>query len=177
MAQIKYQILILLFISIKSYGQLQIENLKVDSTSQFVTIFGVDFKGAIIPKEHAPGFNKKELANRFSPTIDEIIKAEDGLTENYNSSMKNDSRVYGFKKIKNVRETFNDYTRQYLGFIDEKGERIIWIHLVKVEKLNKEFGEDEFDWKSSIVMGNGDVFYENMITMVFNLDNKTLSQW
>ncbi len=173
----KCQILILLFVSLHCFGQIERENISIDSTAQFVTIIGNDFKGAIISKEIEPGFNKKKLAKRFNPTIDEIIKAENGLTENYNSAMKKDSRVNGFKKIKNIRSNFKDYTRQYLGYFNEKGDRIIRIHLASVEKLKKEYGKNEFDWKSSIVTGCGDVFYENMITLVYNLDNEKLGLW
>ncbi len=172
-----YQVILLFFVSLQSFGQIGVENITIDSTTQFITIIGNDFKGAIIPKETEPGFNKKELENRFNPTIDEIIQAENGLTKNYNSTMKKDSRVNGFKKIKNVRSNFKDYTRQYLGYFNDKGERIIWIHLVRVEKLKREYGKNEFDWKSSIIIGCGDVFYENMTTMVFNLDNKKFGLW
>lgn len=175
----RYRLVILFLISlipIKSIGQIDSTKIRIDSTTKFVTIIGVDFKGAIVPKETEPGFNRNELANRFNPTLLDICFAENGLTVDYNRAMKNDSRVSGFRKIKNVRSYFKDYTRQYLGYYNNKNQRIIWIHLVRIDKLQK-VQNDVFDWTSYIIFGCGDIFYENMTTMIYNLDTKDLKMW
>ncbi|MFD0975367.1 hypothetical protein, partial [Salinimicrobium gaetbulicola] len=145
--------------------------------SHFEIIKGTDFKGAIIPADYEVNFNKDQLAHRFTPTREDIIEAEIALTENYNKSMKNDSRVYGFKKVKNVRSHFNNYIRQYLGYVNEKGERIIWIQLVQYERLQKELDNIQLDWKSEIISGLGDVFYENITILAYNKNRDKLMIW
>lgn len=175
----RYRFIILFLISLismKSIGQIDSTMIRIDSTTKFVTIIGQDFKGAIIPKKTEPEFNKDELANRFNPTIMDICFAENGLTIDYNNAMKKDSSRSGFRKIKNVRSHFKDYTRQYLGYYNDKNQRIIWIHLVRIDKLQKSLN-DEFDWTSYIIIGCGDVFYENMFTVIYNLDTKDLEFW
>jgi len=160
-----------------SFGQTEILIDDIKTDSKFEIVEGKDFKGAIIPADYKINFNKNQLAQRFTPSKEDIIQAEIALTENYNKTMKKDPRVHRFKKIKNVRSYFKDYVRQYLGYINEEGEKIIWIHLVRFEKLQKEIGNIQLDWKSNIINGLGDVFYENMMTLAFNKRTDKLSIW
>lgn len=170
-------IALIALITISCVGQKEIKVIQINTSSDFQIVTGNDFKGAIIPAGSETNFNKSQLAKRFTPTKEDIIKAEFALTENYNRSMKRDSRVYDFKRIENVRSHFKDYIRQYLGYVNEKGEQIIWIHLVRHEKLQQEIENIELDWKSEIISGLGDVFYENMITLTYNKNTGKLTLW
>ena len=165
-------IFFVLQIQLLSYSQIDTLKLIVEDKSKFKIIMGKDFQGAIVPKEIGAGFN-----NEFTPTLKEIVLAENGFSEQYNQCMSSvieeqskidNSRVYHFKRIKNVRGHFKNYVRQYVGYTDNQNNRIIWINLVCIERLQKAC-KTEFDWRNRIIRGLGDPFYENSASFEFNI--------
>jgi len=104
------------------------------------------FKGYIFDQEYDVTWINGITKNRFTPTKEEIIKGEEILKENLkaiNVNMPNqgDECPIIHKKIKK-------YNRQYVGYIDEEGNKIIWVNFIWEkncpENWNKEL-VDVFD--------------------------------
>lgn len=75
---------------------------------------------------------------RFTPTIIEVNQAELILNKEFLNKIKRE--VDG----KFIRKNLNNYKRQYLGYIDSKGEKIIFISFFLDKNIKKQ--EDQY-WK------------------------------
>ncbi|MEO9872150.1 hypothetical protein [Ekhidna sp.] len=91
-------------------------------------VSGKKYRGAIFNSEYAmPPWTFTIKEKRFTPTSEEIDKIEVKLKleiNDLNSDGLNQGKGYGPAIHKNLRK----YVRQYLGFINEKGERVILIN-------------------------------------------------
>jgi hypothetical protein len=64
---------------------------------------------------------------RFTPTIEEINQVELILKKDFLNKIK--SEIEG----KFIRKNLNDYKRQYLGYIDSNGDKIVFISFFWIE--------------------------------------------
>lgn len=81
---------------------------------------------------------------RFTPTIDEINQAEIILTNNFKKENKS-------KDGKFISRNLNDYKRQYIGFFNSNGDKIIHISFY-LDKNSKQ-QDDQFrkeDYKMTL---------------------------
>ncbi|TRZ43972.1 hypothetical protein DMZ48_08430 [Robertkochia solimangrovi] len=121
-----------------------------------VLVTSDDFQGVIFSRIYEiPYSNEIPLENRFTPSKREIMELEKSLKDQLkfiNRNQPNQGRHYGPIIHKNLRK----YIRQYVGIINENGQRIIHVNFV----WNGYSGTDD-SWKSSfvIVMDGGSHFW------------------
>ncbi len=117
------------------------------------------FEVAIFPEssdEIMPG-------KRFTPTKEDIFKAENALKSKLKEANRN------FENQSNspiIHRNLKKYKRQYFGFINDKGEKILYIN--SLWKNN----EKETKWLQQIIMvSDGGSYYWNI---EFNLETDEL---
>lgn len=129
---------ILLFISGTTSAQV---TKKISEQTTFVN--GGQFKGVIFSADYElPIFDHADKS-RFTPTVDEVMKFEKELErriKEINKNRPNQGRHYGPIIDKNL----DKYSRQYAGFINDKGERVI--HAGLNWKRNDE------EWKTDFIL-------------------------
>jgi hypothetical protein len=124
--------------------------------------------------------NKDAFGRRYSSFIESyekdfelshetIIKAEQLLFEHYNQVYSNDERFSGYDfTVNNPQRHLRYYYRQYMGFINNKGENIILIHLMNFR--NKKRANHYFNfWDQNFNIGSGDFYGKNQKTFLINL--------
>lgn len=105
--------------------------LNAQSDNKAQPIKGTRFEGYIFPKTNiidADWMPFHEVKERYTPTAEDIIIAEGILTEQLkriNASLMNQS-----KGCPIIHKNLKKYKRQYFGYINNSGEKIIWINLV-----------------------------------------------
>ncbi|MCA1965502.1 MAG: hypothetical protein LDL23_02500 [Flavobacterium sp.] len=117
------------------------------------------FEVAIFPESS----NELMQQNRFTPTKEEIIKAENALKSKLkfiNNPLMNQS------SSPIIHKNLKKYKRQYFGYINEKGEKILYIN--SLWKKN----EKETKWLQQIIMvSDGGSHYWNI---EYNLETEEL---
>ncbi len=116
-----------------------------------------------------------DFDKRYTPTIDDIIKAELIFYKKYNLYAMQNKWIYYYEIVPNVRKKFKRWNRQYIGYINKKGEKIIIMHLLNFNiKIiaNKRFA----NWEKKIVIGTGRYYGRNMDIYYINIDRVTLFQ-
>ena len=107
--------------------------------------------------------NELMQQNRFTPTKEEIIKAENALKSKLkfiNNPLMNQS------SSPIIHKNLKKYKRQYFGYINEKGEKILYIN--SLWKKN----EKETKWLQQIIMvSDGGSHYWNI---EYNLETDEL---
>ncbi|HEY1193539.1 hypothetical protein [Flavobacterium sp.] len=112
--------------------------------------------GVIFPKD----YDCYLFDNRFTPTSTEINELE--ILLNKNIEAINTSK---FKPL--IHKNLKKYKRQYIGFYNEKGEKIIYVNFL----WNKDLNSSEEKWKTEWYdVADGGSYYWNI---KYNLDNKT----
>ena len=108
------------------------------------------FEVAIFPEssdEIMPG-------KRYTPTKEDIIKAENALKSKLKEANRNLENQYNSPII---HRNLKKYKRQYFGFINDKGEKILYIN--SLWKKN----EEETKWLQQIIMvSDGGSHYWNI---------------
>lgn len=85
-------------------------------------------KGYIFNQEYDANWINGITKDRFTPTKEDVIKAEEILKENLkeiNSNMPNQGNG-----CPTIHKKIKKYNRQYVGYRDEEGNRIIWINFI-----------------------------------------------
>jgi hypothetical protein len=168
-----------------------------NSNSEVKTIAINDHIAAIFPASYQPDFNRDYLKNRFTPDSLLIELVEMKLIEQYTDaykrylkaeweSFKQNKEAFEWDKLKSERSSrvssllnvaskkqkvLYKYDRQYLAFINEKGERIILIHLI-------DFSNDEYNLKKTLdkawITGFGEWFEYNTESFEYVIDRDKL---
>lgn len=124
-----------------------------------IKIKGKGYEGYAFPESHfVYGINFDGSKSRITPSEEQIRKAEVILKDSIESIIK--------KRTPNItRKTLGKYKRQYLGFVNEKGEIIIFINLLRGldKRQNLKLKEDICQ-----ILDGGDDYWEIYI----NIDNK-----
>ena|SRR5690606_7872301 len=119
----------------------------INSCAQTVTtqgyIKGKKFEGHIFSKEYAPlTMRFKEAKKRYTPTEQDISKAEKIIKDqvvNINQPLVNQG---GNCPI--IHSNLSKYKRQYIGYVDERGDKIVWVNFIirkdkeKISRLSKD---------------------------------------
>ena len=95
-------------------------------------IKGKCYEGYVFPKENtidADWMPFNDIRERYTPTNDDIIRAENILQEQLRNINKQALMNQG-KGCPNIYKKLNKYKRQYFGYINNEGEKIIWINCV-----------------------------------------------
>lgn len=131
-----------------------------------------------------------DLGEFFEPSIEDVKNAEQILYENLGDYLerkfskvreeypltKEDINKWK-KTIDNAdaRKLYRSYNRQYAGFINEEGERLVYMRLINFKspkQSKKYFG----NWKEEIVVGFGDFYEENTRVFVINIDRNEITR-
>ncbi len=72
-----------------------------------------------------------------------------------------------------AKKLYRRYNRQYAGFINEAGDKLVYMRLInfKSPKQSKKYFEN---WKEEIVVGFGDFYEENTRVFVINIDRNEI---
>ncbi len=100
---------------------------------------GKGYRGYIFDSSHFVLKSIEHQEKRYTPTTDDVKKAEHVLKEKLKGV--NIERINQLDDCPIVHKNLKKYCRQYVGFINEKGQRIIWVNLFwnkEVEKQAKE---------------------------------------
>ena len=128
----------LLFISVTTFGQV---TKKI--SEQTTLIKGGQFRGVIFSADYElPIFDNADKS-RFTPTVDEVMKFEKELKrriKEINKDKPNQGRHYG----PIIDKKLDKYSRQYAGFINDKGERVIHVGL--------NWKRNDEAWKNNFVL-------------------------
>ena len=142
-------------LSSKSVNEQTYNITKVEGT-QNLYLETENFSG-IIFSANSKIYNDK--IRRFTPTIDEIFKAEK-IFERCLALGKKDSNgiVVDNKMIKSP----SDYYRQYIGFYNDKGEKVIYFNC-----FTKSATSDDNKWKKEelMVMDGGNNYFSILINL------------
>ena len=110
------------------------------------------FEVAIFPESS----NELMQQNRFTPTKEEIIKAENALKSKLkfiNNPLMNQS------SSPIIHKNLKKYKRQYFGYINDKGEKILYINSL----WSKSVKENLWDWLNEIIwISDGGSHYWNI---------------
>lgn len=105
---------------------------------------------AIFSKEYNLPNSKLSIEKRFTPSKKEIKLFENQLHKEFKKFKKNNPRQRNSKK-QLIYKNLKKYNRQYLGIINESGNKIIFINFLwkKYNSLDSKVGKKEKDnsWK------------------------------
>ncbi|MBF9254391.1 hypothetical protein I2I11_13885 [Pontibacter sp. 172403-2] len=126
-------------------------SLKVveEPTDETVLVSNQRYRGVIF-KEKADCFLCRFGENRFTPSIEDILAAEEILRLNIKE--ENKPLVNQGEDCPIIHRNLDNYRRQYFGFINEAGERVIYINLswdkyTIFDRLKGYEKQDDVSWK------------------------------
>ncbi|TDR24426.1 hypothetical protein [Flavobacterium cheniae] len=119
------------------------------------------FEVAIFPESS----NEIMQQNRFTPSKEEIIKAENALK--YKLKFLNDP-LMNQTSSPIIHKNLKKYKRQYFGYINNKGEKILYINSL----WSKSIKEHHWHWLNEIIwISDGGSYYWNI---EYNLETEEL---
>ena len=111
---------------LSQYNQVNRLEIQFLEEGDYQTIKGFCWKGVIFPADYYLGFPKE---SRFTPTSEEIRVFEKKLRKKIKTLNKYRTNQ-GFDMGPIVHRNLPSYFRQYIGLINEFGERIIFVHFL-----------------------------------------------
>ncbi|NQX41266.1 hypothetical protein SAMN05421820_107197 [Pedobacter steynii] len=128
--------------------------------------------GVIFPLDHKLPILLGEGTKRFTPSIEEITRAE--LLLSNNIAGVNYIDLTGKYKPDHLKKTLYKYNRQYVGYQNADSDRIILINLMNFAK--KRQAKENFDgWETAYIVGFGEFYEKNRIALMVNLTKKEVS--
>ncbi len=103
-------------------------------------VMGSNYHGYVFNKEWAVDILVENQDGRFTPEDIDIAKAEKLMQKKLAFLNRNHENQEGMCPI--IDEHIRKYTRQYVGFTDINGAKIIWINAVWDDKLQKQLSQD-----------------------------------
>lgn len=153
-----------------------IETFQTSDTTK-IGVKATAFRGTIFTTTYQTDkllIDNADSTIRFTPTREEIILAESILQDKISEA--NRQHVNQFGKRQYIDRNMNKYFRQYVGFIDNNGDRNIhinfhWDRFTLLDRI-KGYWDDRLDYTSdySIVFDGGSRYWSINV----NLTSKTL---
>ncbi len=103
-------------------------------------VLGSNYHGYVFNKEWGVDIMVENQDGRFTPEDIDIAKAEKLMQKKLAFLNRNHENQEGMCPI--IDEHIRKYTRQYVGFTDINGAKIIWINAVWDEKVEKQLAQD-----------------------------------
>ena len=135
------------------------------------------FRGTIFKSTYPQDklyIQSSDSLNRFTPTKEEIALAETILKEQIEKV--NNPRINQFSKQQYIDKNLSRYFRQYVGFINEQGDRVVhinlyWDNFTLLDRL-KGYSDDRLEYISdfSLVLDGGSHYWNVNV----NVTTKTL---
>ena len=122
----------------------------VEQPTEYSTIIEKGRVTGVIFKENGDCFLCLQEKERFTPTIDDIQTAERILKENL--AKANESRMNQFDKCPVIHRKLKSYRRQYFGYFDSNGHKIIyatfnWDRYSIFDGLRGYYKDESENWK------------------------------
>lgn len=106
--------------------------LLLQSNSQYIE--GNKFSGYIFSKNHEVYLTIENQKERFTPSKEDIIKAE--LLLKNKLECENKDKLNQLNGCPVIHKKLKFYSRQYVGFVNSKNEKIIWINFIWKKKVS-----------------------------------------
>jgi hypothetical protein len=145
------------------------QNNNIGTSHQFAIIHLPSYykeKGVIFSKEYSVGIEMRNLQSRYTPSMDDIIKAEEILAKEYNAVENTNI---------NTKTFFCHWVRQYVGLIDVSGKKNIIVQFInnaKPRRVNRLLGKG---WETTFVIMLSDDFYKISTRFRINIDTGEMS--
>lgn len=111
------------------------------SNNNPIHVCGKGYEGYIFDATHFVMVSVQQQKNRYTPTTDDVAAAEKLLKKDLQTINKNLINQIGSCPV--IDKKLKKYKRQYVGFINDKGEKILWINFVWDKRLTEsELSED-----------------------------------
>lgn len=149
--------------TVKTFQTTDTEKIGVKSNKVRGTIFTTSYQADKLFM--ATGDSLK----RFTPTQEDIALAENILKEQIEAANK--AQVNQFRNRKFINKNVKKYFRQYVGFINLQGDRLIHINMhwdrFTTSDIIKGYGDDRLDYTSdfSMVLDGGSRFWSININL------------
>jgi hypothetical protein len=125
---------------------------------------GKGYEGYIFDSGHLVFKSIEHQQSRYTPTAMDIEKAEKLLKEKLKKV--NTSRINQLDGCPVIDQKLKKYCRQYVGFIDDKGQKVIWINLFWNKQLKKQAAKEivnvqdgcSYYWSIEINIDTGDLY-------------------
>lgn len=119
-------------------------------------------------------FGNEYLTDRFTPTIEQVNEAEKMLGEQIHILFQSDVRLKYVDRIPNYPKEFRKWNRQYFGYINSHGEKLVVIHLLNF--TNKRKARSNFpSWNKEFIVGFGEFYEKNVRLYQYNLVQRIIS--
>lgn len=125
---------------------------------------GKGYQGYIFDSAHLVFKSIENQKSRYTPTVTDIEKAEKLLKEKLEKI--NTNRINQPDGCPVIDKKLKKYCRQYVGFIDGKGQKVIWINLFWNKELEKQAAKEivnvqdgcSYYWNIEINIDSGDLY-------------------
>jgi hypothetical protein len=134
-------------------------------SNESILINGKDFNGYIFDENHFVLMSIDNQSKRYTPSKEDIFLAE-SIIKNKLKCL-NTSLINQGDNCPIIHKKTKKYIRQYVGFINNRNEKIVWINFVWKDKFSNEKMS-----KDIIQVMDGCSYYWNIKV---NLDNKNLN--
>lgn len=104
--------------------------------------------GKIFTKDETNFLSSLNGKNFFKPGVQDILLAEQLMTEKYSSAIGSDERAKSLVGTE-YKERYYKYYRQYVGIVNTSGDKVIFIQLFKCCKKN--ISKCFPNWKKELV--------------------------
>lgn len=111
-----------------------------EETWYHTEVLGSNYHGFVFNKEWDVDIMVENQDGRFTPEDIDIAKAEKLMQKKLAFLNRNHENQEGMCPI--IDEHIRKYTRQYVGFTDINGAKIIWINAVWDDKMQKQLSQD-----------------------------------
>lgn len=124
-----------------------------------------NFEGYIFNERHFALISIDDESRRYTPTKEEIIIAEKILSDNLKCTNKNLENQNN--ECPKIHKNLKKYLRQYVGFLDKNGDKVIWVNFIWKNKISEEMIK-----KDIVQVSDGCSYYWNI---QININKKELS--
>lgn len=97
-------------------------------SSDICFIEGKGFKGYVFGKDEIVLVSIKQQKSRCTPSKEDILKVEQLLKAKLELANKDLENQLGNYPV--IHEKLKKYLRQYVGFVNSKGEKVIWVNFL-----------------------------------------------
>jgi len=152
--------------SIKCCAQKIIKNIAGNDTTFYIKSKYYD--GVIFPVS----YKDTDPKIAFLPSANEIKESEISLAKIYNQV-----NLLGGKYFRNmivdVSPHFANYKRQYFGYVNDKGQRVVYINLLNF-KNKEDVNKYLTNWKHKFIVGYDGFFEHSMAQFSYNLATREI---
>ncbi|HAD12940.1 MAG TPA: hypothetical protein DCF33_10955 [Saprospirales bacterium] len=129
-----------------------------------VHVKGSGYSGYIFDENYPIWFSIKDQKGRFTPSKDEIMIAEKLLKKQIKELNKRRENQIGRCPV--IDRNLCKYKRQYVGFLNTKNEKILWINFIWHKKAGNQISKEVISvydgcsnyWGIKINLNTGEVY-------------------